>query len=174
MNSNKQKMISPEESVLKAIEVADEALEAGEMPIGAAVYSGNKLIATAFTKEMLLKRRIVHADLLAMLEADKIIGFDKSYQPLTLAVNLEPCAMCLGAAITLGIQNVYYALESPNDGAHKLIESWDPPQMQDYFKAPDVIKGGFHRQQAIDQFAWYAEGDGPAGMREWARSLAVQ
>ena len=108
---------------------------------------------------------------MAIQKADEIIGFDKTYQPLTLAVNLEPCLMCMGAAVTLGVQYVYYSLESPNDGAHSLIDSWHPPVEQDYFKKPSVIQGGLRRQDVIQQFDTYANGNGPAGMRAWAQSL---
>lgn len=140
-------IISPEQSVNKAIEIANEGIVNGEMPIGAVVYSGDTLIASAYTMEHELRRRVVHADLLAMSEADKVVRFDKAFQPLTLAVNIEPCLMCMGAAVTLGIKYVYYGLESPNDGAHALINSWTPPHEQSYLKNPNMYKAAFIEQR---------------------------
>jgi tRNA(adenine34) deaminase len=92
--------------------------------------------------------------------------------PLVLAVTLEPCLMCLGAAITLGVDHVFYALESPNDGAAGLLDLWNPPVEQPFFRRPTVIRGGVQRTAAQELFAQYADGDGPGGMRGWCRGLA--
>jgi tRNA(Arg) A34 adenosine deaminase TadA len=66
----------------------------------------------------------VHADLLAMITADERLGWSRRPHPLRLAVNLEPCVMCLGAAMTLGISEVYYSLDSPGDGAASVVAGW--------------------------------------------------
>ena len=116
-------------------------------------------------------RRVVHADLLAMIEADTVLGFDRPDETLTLAVNLEPCIMCMDAAMTLGVQRVWYALESPNDGAHDLLAHWAPPEEQPFFARPTEVLGGIRRTQSQRLFGAYADGDGPAGMRAWANRL---
>lgn len=167
-------MISDEAAVKAACDCADDALKCGEMPIGAAVFCGDDLIASAFTQERKQRRRIVHADLLALEAADKLLGFSRPHGPLTLAVNLEPCLMCMGAAITLGVSNVVYGLESPNDGAVELIKHWNPPVMQSFFATPTRIVGGVYRERARLQFETYAHGSGSKGMREWALSLSQQ
>lgn len=142
--------MEPEEAVALAIKVAKEGMKLGEMPIGAVVLQGSKVIGRGFTQEQKLRRRIVHADLIAMLEADTRLGFKRSKEPLTLAVNLEPCIMCLGAAITLGVERVWFALESPNDGGVELLQHWHPSVEQPYFCRPKEILGGFHRHEAQD------------------------
>ncbi|PQZ93726.1 deaminase [Arthrobacter sp. MYb227] len=166
--------MGPEDAVRLAIEVAEDGLNAGEMPIGALVLRGDQVVAKDFTHERALGRRIVHADLMAMLEADRSIGFSRSSLPLTLVVNLEPCLMCMGAAITLGVDRVWFGLESPNDGAVELLEQWRPPVEQPFFRRPQEILGGIHRTAVQDQFARYATSSAPAGMREWAHGLSVQ
>jgi tRNA(adenine34) deaminase len=90
---------------------------------------------------------------------------------LTLAVNLEPCLMCMGAAITLGVSRVWFALESPNDGARELVQLWAPPEELPFFRKPREVLGGIRRDESRNLFAEYATGTGPAGMRDWARSL---
>ena len=166
-------VITPEAAVALSLEVAESALAAGEMPIGAVVLSGDQVIGRAFTQERTLQRRIVHADLLALEQADRALGFARTDEPLVLAVNLEPCLMCLGAAITLGVQRVYFALESPNDGGVDLLSRWDPPVEQPFFCRPKDIRSGFHRTRSQQLFRRYAEGDGPVGMRQWAAGLAA-
>lgn len=167
-------MRTPEEAIALALHAAEAGLATGEMPIGAVVLSGDRVLGRAFTQEKSLGRRIVHADLLAMEQADQALGFSRPVAPLVLAVNLEPCLMCLGAAITLGVERVYYALESPNDGAVELLAQWDPPTEQPFFRRPSEIRGGFLRSESQQLFRRYAEGDGPDGMRTWAAGLAAQ
>lgn len=165
-------VITPEDAVALAIDAAEDGLAAGEMPIGAVVLAGDRVLARAFTQERTLGRRIVHADLLALEAADSVLGFARTQDPLVLAVNLEPCMMCLGAAITLGVQRVYYALESPNDGGVDLLAQWQPPIEQAFFCKPVDIRGGLHRSRSQGLFRRYAAGTGPAGMRRWAGDLA--
>ena len=165
--------MEPNEAVALALEIAEEGMKYGEMPIGAVVLQGGNVIGRSHTQERKLHRRIVHADLMAMLEADEKLGFKRSKEPLTLAVNLEPCMMCIGAAITLGIEKIYYALESPNDGAVELLTHWQPPVEQSFFCRPQEIQGGFHRKDAQNQFARYAAiKSAPKGMRDWAKELS--
>ncbi|GMA24349.1 tRNA-specific adenosine deaminase [Luteimicrobium album] len=165
-------VMNAETAVGLAIELAEEGLAAGEMPIGAVVIGDGQVLGRAHTAEQRLGRRIVHADLLALLQADEALGFSRVRDDLTLAVNLEPCLMCLGAAVTLGISRVWYALESPNDGGIELVSSWTPPVEQPFFAKPAELRGGILRHRSQELFARYADGAGPRGMREWARGLA--
>jgi tRNA(adenine34) deaminase len=79
----------------EALAVARTGLEVGEMPIGAVVVVGDEIVAAAYTQEVTTGRLLVHADLLALEAADKVISGRR--QRSTLYVNLEPCLMCLGA-----------------------------------------------------------------------------
>jgi len=165
--------IGGEEAVALAMQIAEEGMVLGEMPIGAVVLKGTEVVGQAYTQERALGRRVVHADLMAMLDADTQLGFSRSPEPLTLAVNLEPCMMCIGAAITLGVDRIWFGLESPNDGAVELLDSWNPPVEQPFFCRPKEIKGGFHREAIQQQFARYALIESaPKGMREWALGLS--
>jgi tRNA(adenine34) deaminase len=110
--------------VAAAIDVADTGMAAGELSIGAVIVMGDDIVARSHTRERGIGRRLVHADLLAMIAADERLGFAKRPGPLALAVNLEPCVMCLGAAMTLGVAEVFYALESPGDGGAVIAAQW--------------------------------------------------
>ena len=61
--------------VAAAVEVAEAGMAAGEMPIGAIVVMGDEVLGSASTSERLLRRHLVHADLLAMVQADTKLGF---------------------------------------------------------------------------------------------------
>ncbi|MBB3090150.1 nucleoside deaminase [Nocardioides albus] len=165
--------MDPEDAVVLAVEAAGRGLAMGEMPIGAVVLLGDEVIASAFTSEKAERRRMVHADLRAMDAADRRIGFARRDLPLTLAVNLEPCLMCLGAAVTLGIDHVYFGLWSPDDGGVEAFAHWKPRTELPFFKPPSTIEGGFCETAIREQFAAYAADDShPTGMRQWCAGLA--
>jgi tRNA(adenine34) deaminase len=156
--------------VASAIEVAEAGLAAGELPIGAVVVMGDEILGSAYASEYTLRRHLVHADLLAMIQADTTLAFGKRPQPLRLAVNLEPCVMCLGAAMVLGVTDVYYALESPGDGGAGIAASWKNSPDAPFFVAPRMV-GGIRRAQSRDLFRRYCEGRPDSVATRWARSL---
>src|SRR5579883_2862909 len=117
-------MSEAEHFMREALKVAREGLEAGELPIGAVVVLDGKVIASAHTREKAEGRLLVHADLLALEEADRLTPFPRRRRDTKLFVNLEPCLMCLGAAMSFFVGEIYYGLESPSDGAVELVRSW--------------------------------------------------
>lgn len=164
--------MTPEELVGLAIEAAEEGLQAGELPVGAVVVMGDDVLGRAFTRERSAGRRLVHADLLAMEEADRTLGWRKRTAPLQLAVNLEPCLMCLGAAMALVVEAIYYGLEAPSDGAAGIPAVWRPaaPDMQ--FCQIPPLTGAIQRGRCRDQFVRYVASAPASGFRTWATGLA--
>lgn len=158
--------------VAAAIEVAEDGMDAGEMPVGAIVVMGEEIVGRAYTSEHALRRHLVHADLLAMLQADTTLAFAKRPHPLRLAVNLEPCVMCLGAAMVLGVAEVYYALESPGDGGAGIAASWKNSPDAPFFVRPRMV-GGIRRAQSQDLFRRYCAGKPDTVATRWARSLVA-
>jgi tRNA(adenine34) deaminase len=157
----------------EALAVARTGLEAGEMPIGAVVVLDDQIVAAEHTQELTTGRLLVHADLLALEAADRVISSRR--QRSTLYVNLEPCLMCLGAAFTARVGTVVYGLESPSDGGVAAFERWDKERdaaaMPGYV-LPQLL-GGVLREEAAAMFREYAslakEGSWAAA---WADDLA--
>ncbi|MDP9849701.1 nucleoside deaminase [Streptosporangium lutulentum] len=165
-------MATPDELVAVAVAVADEGAAAGELPIGAVVVMGDEVISRGHTQERARGRRLVHADLLAMEEADRRLGWRPRSAPLVLAVNLEPCLMCVGAAMSLGVEAIYYGLDSPGDGAAGVGAVWRPQREDMTFSRVPEIRGGFLREKVRAQFARYAATTRTGGLRQWAEDLA--
>jgi tRNA(adenine34) deaminase len=109
--------INTEEKMKLAIETAREALNAGEIPIGAVIFLGDEIISKSYTSEKTDKRYLVHAEIKALMEADEKCFKMKDRRRMQLFTTLEPCMMCLGGAMSFCIGEIYYALEAPNDGA---------------------------------------------------------
>lgn len=163
--------MTPEEIVGAAIEAAAAGLKVGELPIGAVVLAGDDVVGWAYTRERGHGRRLVHAGLLAMMEADERFGWVEHEQPLRLGLNLEPCVMCLGAAMALGIREVYYGVESPDDGAAGVAATWQPGVGTRWHQAPAVF-GGIRRAESREQFRRYSATAADSPLRDWARRIA--
>lgn len=155
----------------EALNVARDGLDAGELPVGAVVVLNDKVIASAYTREVAEGRMLVHADLLALETADTLSPFPGRRRDTKLFVNVEPCLMCLGAAMSFFLGEIYYGLDSPSDGAVKLVNSWR--RQVDGFPAYRIprITGGILAVESDALIRQYIARY-PAGPRsEWARSL---
>lgn len=153
--------------------LAEQALENGELPIAALVVLSDEVIASATTAERSEQRLLVHAELRALETADQLKPFPGNRRDVRLYTNLEPCLMCLGAAMTCHVGEIYYALESPGDGAVSLATGWmrDEASIPSY-KLP-AITGGILRQESIGLFRRYAEEHPSGALGDWARTLAA-
>ncbi len=92
--------VSPAIFMQAALQVATEGLKNGELPIGAVVVLNDQIIARAFTTERAERRLLVHAELRALLEADHLSPFPGKRSDVALFTTLEPCLMCMGAAMS--------------------------------------------------------------------------
>jgi len=154
------------------LNLAAGALELGELPIAAIVVLDDRIIGSATTSECQEGRLLVHAELAALDQADRLRLSLADRRSARLFTNLEPCLMCLGAAMSFFLGEVDYALESPADGAVDLVRAWvratdDMPQ----YRFPKV-EGGLLRAESIRLFAQYVSLHPPGPLREWAETLA--
>jgi tRNA(adenine34) deaminase len=163
----------PETYMRQTLALAETAIERGEMPIAALVVLDGQVIASAHTAERREGRLLVHAELLALEQADRLKPFPGRRREAVLYSNLEPCLMCLGAAMSFQLGAINYALESPGDGAAALAQGWKrDEQAFPGYQVPDIT-GGLLRQASIHLFQQWVERNPPGGpVWEWARSLA--
>jgi tRNA(adenine34) deaminase len=100
----------------RALDQAECALEHGDVPIGAVVARGDEVIAAAHNERERRRDPTAHAEILALREAARVLG---SWRVLdaTLAVTLEPCAMCAGAIVLARVPRVVYGADDPKAGA---------------------------------------------------------
>ena len=97
------------------LELARRSLTTGELPIGAIVVSENDVIAEAYCSDK-RRRMLAHPELQALIAADMQAPRVQDRRRMTLYTNLEPCVMCLGAAMSFCVGRVVYGLDSPADG----------------------------------------------------------
>ena len=100
-----------------ALEGARLALSQGEVPVGAVIASAEgSILARAHNMPISLNDPTAHAEILALREASRK---EQNYRLLgaTLVVTIEPCAMCMGAAILARIGHLVYGAADPKAGA---------------------------------------------------------
>ncbi|OIJ20423.1 tRNA-specific adenosine deaminase [Anaerobacillus alkalidiazotrophicus] len=99
----------------KALEVAQQAEDIDEVPIGAVVVKDGMIIATGYNRREIDQRAIAHAELLAIDEACRVLGTWR-LTGCTLYVTLEPCPMCAGAIVQSRVERVVYGASDPKGG----------------------------------------------------------
>jgi tRNA(adenine34) deaminase len=82
----------------EALRLAAEAAEAGEVPVGAVVEAGGKIIGRGANSPIARTDPTAHAEILALREAAQSTG-NYRLEDATLYCTLEPCAMCAGALV---------------------------------------------------------------------------
>ena len=157
-------------SMQRALALAEQALAAGELPIAAVITLDGQVVCQAHTAERALRRYLVHAELLALTAFDECGWSRAERRRCRLFTTLEPCMMCLGAAITAWVGEVVHALESPDDGAAALAAP--RPDLPEIFRPP-ILRGGVGREESRALFARYAAAAKPGGLRDWAAGLAA-
>jgi tRNA(adenine34) deaminase len=100
----------------EALRQAARAYEAGEVPVGAVVVRGGKIIARAFNQVELLKDATAHAEMLALTQAENAAG-DWRLTDCTLYATKEPCPMCAGAIVHTRLAHVVFGASDPKGGA---------------------------------------------------------
>jgi len=100
----------------EALRQAVKAYELGEVPVGAVVVRGGRIIARAGNQVETLKDATAHAEMLALTQAENAVG-DWRLTDCTLYVTKEPCPMCAGAAIHTRVARVVFGASDPKGGA---------------------------------------------------------
>jgi len=135
-----------------ALEEAELAGQSGEIPIGAVVVINNKVISRGRARHNEQKSQLSHAELNAMLEGGKSLWTD--YRKAILFTTVEPCPMCLGAAVMADIPHIVFAL---HDG---LVQSTFSVNNNNYIKRHiKTYLGGVLEDRSIEIFKRYAPDD---------------
>lgn len=100
----------------EALREAVKAYSREEVPVGAVVVRGGRIIARAYNQVELLKDATAHAEMLALTAAEEAVG-DWRLNECTLYVTKEPCPMCAGAIVHTRVARVVFGAGDPKGGA---------------------------------------------------------
>jgi tRNA(adenine34) deaminase len=108
-------MTEDETYIRRAIELAEKAARAGDVPIGAVLVDGELRLEAKNEKEA-RPDATAHAEMLLLREAARRRGAWR-LSGATIYVSKEPCVMCAGAMIAARVKRVVYAARDPKGGA---------------------------------------------------------
>jgi tRNA(adenine34) deaminase len=99
----------------QALKEAQKAYDEDEVPIGAVVVMGNKIIARGHNQTERLNDSTAHAEVIALTSAFNYLG-SKYLPEATIYITVEPCLMCAGALYWSKIGRVVYGAEDEKNG----------------------------------------------------------
>ena len=99
----------------RALDLAAEAAAAGEVPVGAVVTCGEKIVAETRNAMRGLNDPTAHAEMEAIRSAAARLGTSR-LDECTIWVSLEPCAMCASAIGLARFKVLRFAAEDPKGG----------------------------------------------------------
>lgn len=100
----------------RALQLAGQAAEAGEVPVGAVLVLDGKEIGAGFNAPISGCDPTAHAEVKALRDAARRVG-NYRLPGATLYVTLEPCTMCVGAIVHSRVSRLVYGAAEPKAGA---------------------------------------------------------
>jgi tRNA(adenine34) deaminase len=111
--------VSPDEDrefMRRALQLAQRAREAGEVPVGALVVAEGRIVGEGWNRPISSRDATSHAETEAIRAACATLA-NYRLGGTTLYVTLEPCAMCIGAIFHARVARVVYGAADPKTGA---------------------------------------------------------
>lgn len=109
----------------EALRQAQDAYNAGEVPVGAVVVWDDKIIGRGSNQVERLADSTAHAEMIAITAAFNTIGA-KYLMEATLYVTLEPCLMCAGAMYWSKVGRIVFGASDPKNGYKRIAGSQNP------------------------------------------------
>ena len=139
---------SDEDKMRVALNEAKKAQDVDEVPIGAAIFDkDDNLICANHNRRELDQNPTSHAEILVLEEASQILGTWR-LEDTTIAVTLEPDAMCAGAILNARIRKLIYSAPNLKAGAaYSLYNIPQDPRLNHHVEIKDNILS--HESEAI-------------------------
>lgn len=116
------RLFSDEYYMSMALQLAQQAADEGEIPVGAVVVCKQRIIGKGYNQTERLNDVTAHAELIALTAASEFLG--AKYLPeCTLYVTLEPCVMCAGALFWSQIGAVVFGAPDDKRGFSRISTS---------------------------------------------------
>ncbi len=134
--------MSDEQYMRLAIKEAEKAFEKDEVPVGAILVIGDKIIARSHNQVELLNDSTAHAEILSLTTAYNALG-SKYVPDATLYVTLEPCLMCSGALYWSKIGRIVFGASDDKNGYRKYTGDVNP------FHPKTELVGGVLEEECV-------------------------
>lgn len=126
----------------EALREAQRALEAGEVPVGAVVLCGGRIVGRGFNRNLLDDDPTAHAEIVALRRAAETIG-NHRLPECEMYATIEPCAMCAGALMHARLKRLVYGADDPKAGAvHSVLPVLNHPALNHRMQAEGGVLAG--------------------------------
>jgi tRNA(adenine34) deaminase len=132
-----------------ALREAEAAGVEGELPIGAVVVIDGLIVARGHARHRQLRSQLAHAELQALLAGGEALW--SQYARAVLVTTVEPCPMCLGAAVTADVPHVVFA--APDAAMHSGLTVASNPYVRRHLT---TYRGGVLEAEARALLARFA------------------
>ncbi len=113
----------------RALQLAEQAAQLGEVPVGAVVVYRGEIIGEGSNRPIRSHDPSAHAEIVSLRAAGIAVGNYRLPQS-TLYVTLEPCAMCAAAIIHARVERLVFGTDDPKAGAvHSLYDLISNPRL---------------------------------------------
>lgn len=126
----------------QALDLAREAAECGEVPVGCVIVQGDRVVGRGRNRREENQHTQSHAEMEAIRQANEALGSWR-LDECTLYVTLEPCPMCAGAILNARIPRVYYGARDREMGACGGVLNLF---MEDFPQRPALVGGILEEQ----------------------------
>ncbi len=123
------KQFGDEYFMRKALVEAKAAFAEGEIPVGAIVMAGDRIIARAHNLTELLNDVTAHAEMQAITAASNLLG-GKYLDQCTIYVTVEPCVMCAGALAWAQVGKIVFGAPDEKRGYKKYAPDFLHPKTE--------------------------------------------
>jgi tRNA(adenine34) deaminase len=126
----------------EALRSAQRALEAGEVPVGAVVVCGNRVVGRGWNRNITDSDPTAHAEIVALREAGATLGNHRLAE-CDLFATIEPCPMCAGALAHARIRRLVYGADDPKAGAvQSVMQVLNHPQLNHKVEVRNGVLAG--------------------------------
>jgi tRNA(adenine34) deaminase len=113
----------------EALRLAQRALEAGEVPIGAVVVRNGEIVGRGWNRNISDSDPSAHAEIVALREAGATLG-NHRLEDCEVFATIEPCAMCAGAITHARVRRLIYGADDAKAGAvRSVLQVLNHPQL---------------------------------------------
>jgi tRNA(adenine34) deaminase len=152
-----------------AIEQAQEARRAGEVPVGAVVVVKGEVVGRGFNQPIGSRDPTAHAEIVAMRAAARQLG-NYRLSGATLYVTIEPCLMCVGAMVHARVGTLVFGAMEPKAGAVASTQrAHEHPALNHHL---DVVDGVLEQECRAVMQAFFRKRRAAAGEAEAVGKIA--
>lgn len=126
----------------EALREAQRAQALGEVPVGAVVVCGGRIVGRGSNRNVADEDPTAHAEMIALREAGRAVGNHRLLD-CSMYVTLEPCAMCAGAMVHARLKALVYGADDPKAGAvHTVMKVLNHPRLNHVMEVRGGILAG--------------------------------